>query len=469
MAYNVITDPGTIDTINFTNIASSKNATVFAGLQRDTDKNINVLTDTLLPTYNISYDDSQTNWCTVTLSNTDDAPNTAKKISVSVTENTANNDRGCKIYLKYKDKPTPNYIQINQSKPATQEPTEPGEATIRVYNNTNDDITGKHFVILSQVSSGVPLYYMTVLDTYNKTIPANSTLDVGTNTEVTGYTGTWGAYVNDTSIEAIAIDRDSIKDVSHIQHMPNTQLTNHYVTGSTAPLNNGVIRYTGGASSNYRIGINTNESPTEHVCNDYPKAIAVYDNTQTKDSFYYVNTLSAAAWSNNDYVFWLCLTQPNKLSNGQKIGCNAYVRQDTERTNNVPNMQEVWKRTSTNVDNILAKKINSNAVNGAHNAFDAGDGSLRIYIYYAESENNINNATLYRILKPVFTKEFDPIMSGAEIRSGITLPPDDLSNNWIDGTWRGSVPANSNYKIIGSIKYYIPIFINSTKYVTSAT
>ena len=112
MAYNVITDTGTIDTITFTNSASSKNATVFAGLQ-DTNGNINVLTDTLLPTYNISYDDSQTNWCTVTLSNTDDAPNTAKKISVSVTENTANNDRGCKIYLKYKDKPTPNYIQIN--------------------------------------------------------------------------------------------------------------------------------------------------------------------------------------------------------------------------------------------------------------------------------------------------------------------------------------------------------------------
>ena len=112
MAYNVITDPGNIDTIKFTNSASNKDATVFAGLQRD-DKNINVLTDTLLPTYNISYDDSQTNWCTVTLNNTDDAPNTAKKISVSVTENTANNDRACKIYLKYKDKQTLNYIQIN--------------------------------------------------------------------------------------------------------------------------------------------------------------------------------------------------------------------------------------------------------------------------------------------------------------------------------------------------------------------
>ena len=115
MAYNVITDTGDIvDTIKFTNNASNKDATVFAGLQRDTDNTyINVLTDTLLPTYNISYDDSQTNWCTVTLNNTDDAPNTAKKISVSVTENTANNDRSCKIYLKYKDKPTRNYIQIN--------------------------------------------------------------------------------------------------------------------------------------------------------------------------------------------------------------------------------------------------------------------------------------------------------------------------------------------------------------------
>ena len=222
MAYNIITDPGNIDTINFTNSASNKDATVFAGLRRETDKHTNVLTDTLLPTYNISYDDSQTNWCTVTLNNTDDAPNTAKKISVSVTENTANNDRACKIYLKYKDKQTPNYIQINQSKPATQEPAEPVTATIRVYNNTNDAITGIHFVILSQLSSNVPRYYMTVLDTYDKNIPANSSLDVGTNTEVTGWQNTWYAYSKDTSTADVSIkasEIQGIKDVYYIQNL----------------------------------------------------------------------------------------------------------------------------------------------------------------------------------------------------------------------------------------------------------
>ena len=463
MAYNVITDPGNIDTINFTNIASQKNATVFAGLQ-DTDKNTNVLTDTLLPTYNISYDDSQTNWCSVTLSNTDDAPNTAKKISVSVTENTANNDRGCKIYLKYEDKQTPNYIQINQSKPVT--------ATIRVYNNTNDTITGKHFVILSQVSSNVPRYYMTVLDTYNKTIPANSSLDVGTNTEVTGWQSDWSAYVTATSSISIKVSEiQEITDVYYIQNDKGSKQGNHYVTSSAATLNNGVIAYTGGASPSYRIGIDTNTSPTDYVfSNGFPKSIAIIGSTQTlKESFEYVNTLSDTAWNNNDYVFWLCLTQPNKITDDKKLGCNAYVRQNTERTNNVANMQEVWTRTSTNVDSIIAKKINSNAVNGATDVFELGDDSLRIFIYYATSENNINNATLYRILKPVFTKEYDPIMSGAEIRSKITLPPDDVSNNWIYGRWETLITPNSNYKIIGSIKYYIPIFVNTTKYVTSAT
>lgn len=465
MAYNVITDPGTIDTINFTNSASNKDASVFAGLERDKDKNINVLTETLLPTYNISYDDSQTNWCTVTLSNTDDAPNTAKKISVSVTENTANNDRGCKIYLKYKDKPpTPNYIQINQSKPATQEPAEPVTATIRVYNNTNDTITGKHFVILSQVSSSVPRYYMTVLDTYDKNIPANSSLDVGTNTEVTGWQNTWYAYSKDTSITDVSIkasEIQGIKDVYYIQNNTGTKQGNHYVTSSTT-LNNGVIIYTGGANSSYRIGIDTNVSPTGYVCNDYPKSIAIIGSTQTlKESFEYVNTLSAAAWTNNDYA-WLCLVKP--LNTNKQIGCSVYFRQNYKSNNNDNYIQETWRRNSS-FDNSFAKKINSNAVNGAYDAFNTGDNTLRIYIYYS-STNVINNATLYRILKPAYTKEFDPIMSDAVMLSGFTssyITEDD------HGTWGGDITVHSKYIISGSNKYYIPIFVNSTNYVTSAT
>ena len=464
MAYNVITDTGTIDTITFTNSASSKNATVFAGLQ-DTDKNINVLTDTLLPTYNISYDDSQTNWCTVTLSNTDDAPNTAKKISVSVTENTANNDRGCKIYLKYKDKSTPNYIQINQSKPATQEP---GEATIRVYNNTNDDITGKHFVILTQVSTGVPLYYMTVLDTYNKTIPAHSTLDVGTNTEVTGYTGTWYAYVNETSSVSVNIDRDSIKDVSHIQNTEGTKQGNHYVTSSSATLNNGVITYTGGASPDYRIGINTNESPTGYVCNDYPKSIAIFDSTQAEEQFYYVNTLSVNAWNQNynGYAFWLCLVVPNVLTTGKQIGCRTYIRQNSERNNNAY-MQDVWTRTSMDVDSILAKKINPDAINGAASVFGFGDNTLRIYIFGAPTENDINDALIYRVLIPAFTQEFEPITDGAIARSGITSSQITKQDY---GTWYGSITVFGRNDITsGNTTYLIPIFVIADKYITSAT
>lgn len=465
MAYKIITDLGNIDTINFTNSASNKDATVFAGLRRETDKNINVLTDTLLPTYNISYDDSQTNWCSVTLSNTDDAPNTAKKISVSVTENTANNDRGCKIYLKYKDNQTPNYIQINQSKPATQEPAEPVTATIRVYNNTNDTITGKHFVILSQVSQTVPRYYMTVLDTYDKNIPANSSLDVGTNTEVTGWQNTWYAYVTDTSSISIkASEIQGIKDVSYIQNDTGSKQGNHYVTASTT-LNNGVIIYTGGASSQYRIGIDTNTSPTEYVCNDYPKSIAIIGSTQTlKESFEYVNTLSAAAWINNDYAAWLCLVKP-VLNANKQIGCSVYFRQNYESNNNDNYIQESWKRSST-VDNTFAKKINSNAINGAYNAFNTGDETLRIYIYYATTVDNINTATLYRILKPAYTKEFDPIMSGATLRSAITSSYITLDEH---GTWGGDITVHSKYIISGSNKYYIPIFVNSTTYATSAT
>ena len=467
MAYNVITDTGDIvDTIKFTNNASNKDATVFAGLQRDTDKqHINVLTDTLLPTYNISYDDSQTNWCTVTLNNTDDAPNTAKKISVSVTENTANNDRGCKIYLKYKDKPTRNYIQINQSKPATQEP---GEATIRVYNNTNDDITKIHFVILTQVSTGVPLYYMTVLDTYNKTIPANSTLDVGTNTKVTGYTGTWYTYVDETSSVSVNIDRDSIKDVSHIQNTKGTKQGNHYVTSSAATLNNGVIAYTGGASPDYRIGINTNESPTGYVCNDYPKSIAIFDSTQAEEQFYYVNTLSVNAWNQNynGYAFWLCLVVPNVLTTGKQIGCRTYIRQNSERNNNAY-MQDVWTRTSMDVDSILAKKINPNAINGAASVFGFGDNTLRIYIFGAPTENDINDARSYQVLTPAFTQEFEPITDGAIARSGITSSQITEQDY---GTWYGSITVFGRNDITsGNTTYFIPIFVIADKYITSAT
>ena len=83
-------------------------------------------------------------------------------------------------------------------------------------------------------------------------------------------------------------------------------------------------------------------------------------------------------------------------------------------------MQDVWTRTSMDVDSILAKKINPDAINGAVSAFGFGDNTLRIYIFGAPTENDINDALIYQVLKPAFTQEFEPITDGAIARSGIT-------------------------------------------------
>ena len=57
-------------------------------------------------------------------------------------------------------------------------------------------------------------------------------------------------------------------------------------------------------------------------------------------------------------------------------------------------------------------------------------------------------------------------MSGATLRSAVTSS--DI-NEYLYGTWQGSVPANSNCIISENTTYYIPIFVNSAKYATSAT
>ena len=83
-------------------------------------------------------------------------------------------------------------------------------------------------------------------------------------------------------------------------------------------------------------------------------------------------------------------------------------------------MQDVWTRTSMDVDSILAKKINPNAINGAASAFGFGDNTLRIYIFAAPTENDINDARSYQVLKPAFTQEFEPITYSTIARSEIT-------------------------------------------------
>lgn len=101
-------------------------------------------------------------------------------------------------------------------------------------------------------------------------------------------------------------------------------------------------------------------------------------------------------------------------------------------------MQDVWTRDKK-YDSIFAKKINSNAV-GAADVFTFGDNTLRIYIYCAPTEDDIEYANIYRILTPAITQEFTPIMSGATKRTGFT--PNKI-NVFDYGTWLGTILAYS--------------------------
>lgn len=115
MAFTILSTSGKIDTLTFDyNETSAKQAKYYAGLIRDTDNAIEVLTPSLVPNTSIAYDNGS-GWCSVTLGATESS--TGKPINVSCSSNTGTSSRACRIYLKYNNKPTAvdQYIYVSQN------------------------------------------------------------------------------------------------------------------------------------------------------------------------------------------------------------------------------------------------------------------------------------------------------------------------------------------------------------------
>lgn len=113
MAFTILSTSGAIETLTFDyNETSAKQATYYAGLKRDTDNAINVITTSLVPDTSIAYENGS-GWCSATLGTTES--NTGKPINVSCSSNTGSASRACKIYLKYDNKTTSGYIYVSQN------------------------------------------------------------------------------------------------------------------------------------------------------------------------------------------------------------------------------------------------------------------------------------------------------------------------------------------------------------------
>lgn len=110
MAFTILSKSDKIETLTFDyNETSAKQAKYYAGLIRDTDNTIAVLTPSLVPNTSIAYDNGS-GWCSVTLGATESS--TGKPINVSCSSNTGTSSRACRIYLKYNNKPTAVYQYI---------------------------------------------------------------------------------------------------------------------------------------------------------------------------------------------------------------------------------------------------------------------------------------------------------------------------------------------------------------------
>lgn len=141
MAFTILTKPDAIQTLTFDyNETSAKQAEYYAGLKRDTDSAINVLTPSLVPNASIEYVNGS-EWCSVTLGATESS--TGKPINVSCSSNTGTASRACKIYLKYNNKPTEveQYIYVSQNGKDSWTITSPYNDTYKTTDSSLINIT----------------------------------------------------------------------------------------------------------------------------------------------------------------------------------------------------------------------------------------------------------------------------------------------------------------------------------------
>ena len=139
MAFTIYSTSGKIQTLTFDyNETSPKQATYYAGLKRETDNAINVLTPSLVPNTSIAYDNGS-GWCSVTLGATESS--TGKPINVSCSSNTGTASRACRIYLKYNNNTNiQQYIQVSQNGKESWTITSPYSDTYKITDSSLTDI-----------------------------------------------------------------------------------------------------------------------------------------------------------------------------------------------------------------------------------------------------------------------------------------------------------------------------------------
>lgn len=141
MAFTILLKPDAIQTLTFDyNETSAIQAEYYAGLKRDTDNAINVLTPSLVPNTSIEYVNGS-GWCSVTLGATESS--TGKPINVSCSSNTGTSSRACKIHLKYNNKPTEvqQYIYVSQNGKELWTITSPYNGTYKTTDSSLANIT----------------------------------------------------------------------------------------------------------------------------------------------------------------------------------------------------------------------------------------------------------------------------------------------------------------------------------------
>lgn len=139
MAFRIYSTSGKIETLTFDyNETSPKQAQYYAGLKRETDNAINVLTPSLVPNTSIAYDNGS-GWCSVTLGATESS--TGKPINVSCSSNTGTASRACRIYLKYNNNTNiQQYIQVSQNGKDSWTITSPYSDTYKITDSSLTDI-----------------------------------------------------------------------------------------------------------------------------------------------------------------------------------------------------------------------------------------------------------------------------------------------------------------------------------------
>lgn len=449
MAFTILSASGTIESLTFDyNETSAKQAKYYAGLKRDTDNAINVITTSLVPNTSIAYENGS-GWCSATLGTTES--NTGKPINVSCSSNTGTSSRACRIYLKYDNKTTSGYIYVTQK----------SSITVRVWNQENSKKTCDQYIVLLCKDHGPGRWHGVILDTYNKVIPANGYIDVSDTSELTLKTDKWTYYTTGSAYETV-----NVTDTISLSTATSSFYYSFYISASST-LTGTTLNYTGGASPSYYVGTSKDTMPTNTwTTSSLPASITYYKQSSVtyKDSYAYINTYASSVNSRTDH-YWILIGYSDITSG--KIYVTAYQRQQVQTSSNT-NVIEAWSRTSYDNTLTLAKKISrfSSATSvyqgsdvESSGAFGHGDGYL--YLWLLRGSSLTDAYQIYSVggqtdsVIQIGNKSSlpDPITSGI-----YNIPSSSPTfTNYTYGTWYSTFQNGKTYTR-GTTRYIIPTF-----------